>query len=87
MSVKDIYTPWFGVSNAIVGSAAFGVVTAAQNNDQRNVQLALKRIFWGKLCRVERLGVSPASRPTFSPCNKPKPICFCYEVCYEAKDT
>jgi hypothetical protein len=38
-------TPWFGVPNTTPGSAAFGVVTASQVNDQRNVQLALKLIF------------------------------------------
>jgi hypothetical protein len=38
-------TPWFGGPNTTVGSAAFGVVTASQVNDQRNVQLALKLVF------------------------------------------
>ena len=38
-------TPWFGGPNTTAGSAAFGVVTPSQNNDQRNVQLALKLIF------------------------------------------
>jgi hypothetical protein len=38
-------TPWFGGPNTTAGSAAFGVVTPSQINDQRNVQLALKLIF------------------------------------------
>jgi hypothetical protein len=38
-------TPWFGGPNTTAGSAAFGVVTASQVNDQRNVQLALKLVF------------------------------------------
>ena len=38
-------TPWFGGPNTTASSAAFGGVTAAQINDQRNVQLALKLIF------------------------------------------
>ena len=38
-------TPWFGGPNTTAGSAAFGVVTPSQVNDQRNVQLALKLIF------------------------------------------
>jgi hypothetical protein len=38
-------TPWFGAPNTTVGSANFGVVTPSQNNDQRNVQLALKLVF------------------------------------------
>jgi Carboxypeptidase regulatory-like domain/TonB dependent receptor len=38
-------TPWFGGPNMDVNSSAFGVVTASQINDQRNVQLALKIIF------------------------------------------
>jgi hypothetical protein len=38
-------TPWFGGPNLDVNSSAFGVVTASQINDQRNVQLALKIIF------------------------------------------
>jgi len=38
-------TPWFGALNTTAGSAASGVVTAAQINDQRNVQLAVKLVF------------------------------------------
>ena len=38
-------TPWFGGPNTTAGSAAFGVVTPSQINDQRNVQLALKLVF------------------------------------------
>jgi hypothetical protein len=38
-------TPWFGGPNTTAGSAAFGVVTPSQVNDQRNVQLALKLVF------------------------------------------
>ena len=38
-------TPWFGGPNTTPGSAAFGVVTPSQVNDQRNVQLALKLVF------------------------------------------
>ncbi|HKQ73801.1 MAG TPA: TonB-dependent receptor, partial [Blastocatellia bacterium] len=38
-------TPWFGAPNTTPGSAAFGVVTPSQVNDQRSVQLALKLIF------------------------------------------
>jgi hypothetical protein len=38
-------TPWFGGPNTTAGSAAFGVITASQVNDQRNVQLAMKLIF------------------------------------------
>jgi hypothetical protein len=38
-------TPWFGGPNTAPGSAAFGVVTPSQVNDQRNVQLALKLVF------------------------------------------
>ncbi|HEY8460269.1 MAG TPA: TonB-dependent receptor [Blastocatellia bacterium] len=38
-------TPWFGAPNLTASSAAFGVVTPSQINDQRNVQLALKLIF------------------------------------------
>jgi hypothetical protein len=38
-------TPWFGGPNTTAGSAAFGVVTPAQINDERNVQLALKLVF------------------------------------------
>jgi TonB dependent receptor len=38
-------TPWFGAPNIGVNAAIFGVVTPSQNNDQRNVQLALKLIF------------------------------------------
>jgi hypothetical protein len=38
-------TPWFGGPNITAGSAAFGIVTPSQANDQRNVQLALKLIF------------------------------------------
>jgi hypothetical protein len=38
-------TPWFGAPNTTAGSAAFGVVTPSQVNDQRNVQLALKLVF------------------------------------------
>jgi hypothetical protein len=38
-------TPWFGGPNTTATSAAFGVVTPSQVNDQRNVQLALKLIF------------------------------------------
>jgi len=38
-------TPWFGAPNTTAGSAAFGVVTPSQINDQRNVQLALKLVF------------------------------------------
>jgi Carboxypeptidase regulatory-like domain/TonB dependent receptor len=38
-------TPWFDGPNLDVNSSAFGVVTASQINDQRNVQLALKIIF------------------------------------------
>jgi hypothetical protein len=38
-------TPWFGGPNLDPNSANFGVVTASQINDQRNVQLALKIIF------------------------------------------
>jgi hypothetical protein len=38
-------TPWFDAPNLTASSAAFGVVTPSQINDQRNVQLALKLIF------------------------------------------
>jgi len=38
-------TPWFGGPNTTATSSAFGVVTPSQNNDQRNVQLALKLVF------------------------------------------
>ncbi len=38
-------TPFFGGPNTTLGSANFGVVTPAQNNDPRNVQLALKLVF------------------------------------------
>lgn len=38
-------TPWFGAPNTTATSTAFGVVTLAQINDQRNVQLALKLVF------------------------------------------
>ncbi len=38
-------TPWFGAPNTTATSSAFGVVTPSQNNDQRNVQLALKLVF------------------------------------------
>ncbi len=41
-------TPWFGgfgATNTTATSAAFGVVTPSQVNDQRNVQLALKLVF------------------------------------------
>ncbi|MGH9660840.1 MAG: hypothetical protein ACRD96_19990, partial [Bryobacteraceae bacterium] len=38
-------TPWFGAPNTTLGSANFGVVSISQQNDPRNVQLALKLIF------------------------------------------
>jgi TonB-dependent receptor-like protein len=38
-------TPWFGNPNTTLGSSAFGVVTPSQQNDPRNVQLALK-LMW-----------------------------------------
>jgi hypothetical protein len=38
-------TPWFGGPNLTVGGAAFGIVTPAQANDPRNVQLALRVSF------------------------------------------
>ena len=38
-------TPWFAAPNTTFNSAAFGVVAPAQQNDPRNVQLALK-LMW-----------------------------------------
>lgn len=38
-------TPQFGGPNTSVNSSNFGVVTPSQNNDPRNVQLALKLLF------------------------------------------
>ncbi len=38
-------SPWFGGPNTTLGSAAFGVVSPSQQNDPRNVQLAL-RLMW-----------------------------------------
>jgi hypothetical protein len=38
-------TPWFGNPNTTLNSAEFGVVTPSQQNDPRNVQLAL-RLMW-----------------------------------------
>jgi hypothetical protein len=38
-------TPWFGNPNTTFNSAAFGTVAPAQQNDPRNVQLALK-LMW-----------------------------------------
>jgi hypothetical protein len=38
-------TPWFGAPNTTLGSSAFGVVSPSQQNDPRNVQLALK-LMW-----------------------------------------
>ena len=38
-------TPWFAAPNTTLGGSAFGVVTKANANDPRNVQLALKLVF------------------------------------------
>jgi hypothetical protein len=38
-------TPWFGNPNTTISSAAFGVVSPAQANDPRNIQLALRLSF------------------------------------------
>lgn len=38
-------TPWFAAPNTTLGGSSFGVVTKANANDPRNVQLALKLVF------------------------------------------
>lgn len=38
-------TPWFGNPNTTLGGASFGVVSPSQQNDPRNVQLALRLTF------------------------------------------
>ena len=44
-SFNAFNTPWFGAPNTTLGSAAFGVVSPSQQNDPRNIQLALKLLF------------------------------------------
>ncbi|MBI3207757.1 MAG: TonB-dependent receptor [Candidatus Solibacter usitatus] len=44
-SFNLLNTPWFGNPNTTLGSSNFGVVTPAQSNDPRNVQLALRLMF------------------------------------------
>lgn len=41
-------TPWFGSPSTSLASANAGVVTPNQSNDPRNVQLALRLVFWGR---------------------------------------